>query len=95
MPIKAIYRGGRFYPSAICDHCDEVIEEAGRANALWDRDSGEAFFVHTPCNMIFEASFERRLLWEPLDSFLHRVLHNSGFRSDKARDKAEMFGQLP
>lgn len=95
MPIRAIYREGRFYPSAVCDHCGGEIEDAGRANALWRPSSGEAFFVHKTCNRAFEAATEEHLWWEPLDSFLHRVLFNSGFRPEKAKDKAEMLGQLP
>lgn len=95
MPIRAVYREGRFYPSLVCEHCDEKIEEAGKANALWDPDYGEAFFVHKPCNRAFESSFGERLWWEPLDSFLHRILHNSGFRPEEAKEKAEVLGQLP
>lgn len=30
MPIRAIWRGGRFYTSAACDHCDAEIEEVGQ-----------------------------------------------------------------
>ncbi len=95
MPIKAVYSEGRFFPSLICDHCDEKIEEAGKSNALWDPHSEEAFFVHTHCNRAFESSFGERLWYEPLDSFLHRVLFNVGFRPEKAKEKAEMLGQLP
>jgi hypothetical protein len=95
MPIRAVYCEGRFFPSVLCDHCGEKIEEASKANALWDPFSGEAFFVHTPYNRAFESSFEEHLWWEPLDSFLHRVLFNSGFQPKQAREKAEMLGQLP
>ncbi len=45
----------------VCEHRDEKIEEAGKSNALWDPDSGEAFFVHKPCNRAFESSFGERL----------------------------------
>jgi len=81
--IKVIFNKGCYFPAVECCQCHRPIRLDGKrdinrktAKALFDR-KGNVAFAHQTCDD------ERYPLWEPIDTFFYRLLHNAGLNQKR------------
>ena len=80
-------------PRFSCDYCGDWIEyiSKGKAHAVYQKGDKEPSFVHQPCSDAFVHSRGGQFhLWEPLDVFMSRLLHNSEYDAEHAERWVEL-----
>jgi hypothetical protein len=88
--VKVIFNNGSYYPTVECCQCHQPImlddnrSDINRktAKALFKRD-GTVTFAHQTCD---DDSYE---IWEPLDTFIYRLLHNTGLTQKRLKKAME------
>lgn len=88
MGITIVEDRGLLCPKIRCDTCEEVIEDATKANVLWERGVMEPTslrFVHRRCDFAAGSREEsvtgRRSYWRNLNDFINQLTHPDNLRT--------------
>jgi hypothetical protein len=88
--LKVIFNNGAYFPVLECCQCHRPIVLDGKtshvnrrtAKVLFDKE-GNTAFAHQLCD---DESYP---MWEPIDTFIFRLLHNTGLHGERLKRAME------